>query len=359
MKNFKFLLPAIILVFSVCQVNGQDTTDSTATQEAHAKKVDFSLMPFLRYNRNLELMFGVIPMMMYKLDPSDSISPKSLSGLSAIYTTNGSYFIAGFNRWYLKEDQWRISLFGLTGDNNSQFFMDDVDTPGFYDYGTKTTIVSVGVQRQIVKAFYGGITYTFSHYDTQYEDNVQPPSTTRTNGLEVNLLLDTRDAVYYPTTGKRSRLRWITYPEGVGNEVSANKILSEYNQYFSMRDDQDVLAARFSGKFGLGDIAFEQQVTVGGKDIRGYSQGKYRGDGLMAFQGEYRYNLNEKMGLVGFAGMATIYGSDTDSFNWKLYPGAGVGYRYRAFKTVKFNIGLDAAVGKDDWGVYFRIGEAF
>lgn len=237
--------------------------------------------------------------------------------------------------------------------------MDDVDTPGFYDYGTKTTIVSVGVQRQIVKAFYGGITYTFSHYDTQYEDNVQPPSTTRTNGLEVNLLLDTRDAVYYPTTGKRSRLRWITYPEGVGNEVSANKILSEYNQYFSMRDDQDVLAARFSGKFGLGDIAFEQQVTVGGKDIRGYSQGKYRGDGLMAFQGEYRYNLNEKMGLVGFAGMATIYGSDTDSFNWKLYPGAGVGYRYRAFKTVKFNIGLDAAVGKDDWGVYFRIGEAF
>lgn len=267
MKNFKFLLPAIILVFSVCQVNGQDTTDSTATQEAHAKKVDFSLMPFLSYNRNLELMFGVIPMMMYKLDPSDSISPKSLSGLSAIYTTNGSYFIAGFNRWYLKEDQWRISLFGLTGDNNSQFFMDDVDTPGFYDYGTKTTIVSVGVQRQIVKAFYGGITYTFSHYDTQYEDNVQPPSTTRTNGLEVNLLLDTRDAVYYPTTGKRSRLRWITYPEGVGNEVSANKILSEYNQYFSMRDDQDVLAARFSGKFGLGDIAFEQQVTVGGKEI--------------------------------------------------------------------------------------------
>lgn len=79
----------------------------------------------------------------------------------------------------------------------------------------------------------------------------------------------------------------------------------------------------------------------------------------MAAQGEYRYSLKEKIGLVGFVGLATIYGSDNDSFNWKLYPGAGAGVRYRAFKTVKFNIGLDAALGKDDWGVYFRIGEAF
>ncbi|MFV0344946.1 MAG: hypothetical protein ACK5IQ_01635 [Bacteroidales bacterium] len=65
------------------------------------------------------------------------------------------------------------------------------------------------------------------------------------------------------------------------------------------------------------------------------------------------------MGLVGFAGLATIYGSDSPDFNWNIYPGAGVGYRYQAFKSVKFNIGLDAAVGKDDWGIYFRIGEAF
>lgn len=117
--------------------------------------------------------------------------------------------------------------------------------------------------------------------------------------------------------------------------------------------------ARFSGKFGLGDIAFEQQVTIGGEDIRGYSEGKYRGEGLMAIQSEYRYNFNSKMGLVAFAGVATIYGSDTADFNWNLYPVLVLGYRYRAFKNEKFNIGLDGAVGKGDWGIYFRIGEAF
>ncbi len=100
-------------------------------------------------------------------------------------------------------------------------------------------------------------------------------------------------------------------------------------------------------------------MTLGGRDIRGYSEGKYRGDGLMAVHGEYRYNFKNKLGLVAFFGLGAIYGSDTESFDWKTYPGGGVGIRYRAFKTVKFNIGLDAAMGKDDWGLYFRIGEAF
>ncbi|MGJ5641562.1 BamA/TamA family outer membrane protein [Formosa sp. S-31] len=323
------------------------------------KKVDFSIMPFLSYNRNLEFMFGAIPMMMYKTNQDDMVSPKSISGVSAVYTTNKSYFIAFFNKWYFKEDSWRAKLFAVTGDNNSQFYMDDYDSPGFYDYGTKITVVSAGVQRKIINHLFGGLTYTYAHYDTVYEDEIQPRDITQTNGIEFNVLYDTRDAVYYPTKGINSIIKFITFPTWFGNEDKAQKLTTEYNTYFPMRSAKDVLAARFSGTFGLGDIAFQQQKTIGNKDIRGYSEGKYRGDGVIALQGEYRYNFNDKMGLVGFAGLATLYGSDNEDFDWKAYPGVGVGYRYRAFKKVKFNIGLDGAVGKDDWSINFRIGEAF
>lgn len=335
------------------------STDSIAASKSKVKNIDFNIMPYLNYNRTLEFMFGAIPMMMYKVNKADTISPKSLSGISAVYSTNKSYFIASFNKWYLKEDTWRAQLFFATGNQNAQFYVDDIDVPAFYDYGTKASMVNFILQRKVVKSLYAGLGYAYAHYDTNYEDNIEPSSVTHSNGLQVNLMYDTRDAVYYPTKGDKIKLRWLNYPEWFGNDVTANKILSEYNTYFPMRHGTDVLAARFSGKFGLGNIAFEQQVTIGNEDIRGYSEGKYRGDGLMAIQGEYRYNFNKRMGLVGFAGVATIYGSDTESFNWGLYPGAGVGYRYRAFKTEKFNIGLDAAVGKGDWGLYFRIGEAF
>ncbi|MBP1839692.1 BamA/TamA family outer membrane protein [Formosa algae] len=359
MKKFLFI---VFIALSHCingysqQLQNDKTKDVDSVKQ---KKFDLTVMPFLSYNRNLEFMFGAIPMLMYKVNQKDTISPKSLSGMAGVYTTNGSYFISFFNKWYLKEDTWRGKFFLMTGDKNSQFYMTDNELPGFYDYGTDITVVSVGVQRKIIDHLYGGLTYTYAHYDTIYEDEIQPEDVTQTNAIEINSLYDTRNSVYYPTKGVKALLRYLSYPTWFGNDVKAEKVLSEYNTYFPMKNGKDVIAARFSGQFGLGDIAFQQQVTIGSKDIRGYSEGKYRGDGKMALQGEYRYNFGEKMGVVGFAGVATIYGSDTERFDWKAYPGIGVGYRYRAFEAVKFNIGLDAAVGKGDWGIYFRIGESF
>ncbi|AWK05576.1 hypothetical protein HYN56_15560 [Flavobacterium crocinum] len=336
---------------------GQKANDSVS-KKAKEKKIELRVMPYLSYNRNLEFMFGAIPMMMYKVNQSDSISPKSLSGMSAISTTNKSYVLAFFNKWYLDQDKWRLKLFFFNGNQNSQFYVDDTDQPDFYDYGTKTTILSIGGQRKIIGKFYGGLSYTFAHYNTTYEEDISPSSVSHSNALVVNLLYDTRDAVYYPTRGYKIKLDWSTYPSFLDNELASNRIAFQANTYFPTRNNKDVIAARFYGKFGLGNVAFEQQSTIGGVDIRGYSEGKYRGAGLMDIQGEYRYNFG-KMGLVGFAGLATLYGSDTPSFDWKMYPGAGIGYRYNPFKKSKFNVGLDGAVGKGDWGVYFRIGEAF
>ncbi|WP_051210024.1 hypothetical protein [Gelidibacter mesophilus] len=56
---------------------------------------EFNVVPYINYNKNLDFMFGVIPMYMYPFDKEDTISPKSLSGLSAVYTTNKSYFLMG------------------------------------------------------------------------------------------------------------------------------------------------------------------------------------------------------------------------------------------------------------------------
>jgi hypothetical protein len=357
----KYLLLIVLTV--TCLINSysqQKETDSIKQADTlKQKNLEFAVMPYLGYNRNLEVLIGAIPMFNYRLNKKDTISSKSLSGMAAVYTTNGSYFISIFNKWYYKEDTWRAKLFFLTGDYNSQFYMTDMELSGFYNYGTKATALSVEVQRKIINHLYGGITYTFAHYKTEFQDNIQPEDITQTNAIELNGLYDSRNSVYYPTTGMKSLLRYISYPTWFGNDVKAQKILSEYNTYFPMKNGKDVIAARFSGQFGLGNIAFQQQVTIGGKDIRGYSEGKYRGDGLIALQGEYRYNFGKKMGLVGFAGIATIYGSETENFDWKAYPGVGVGYRYSAFKSIKMNIGLDAAVGKDDWSVNFRIGESF
>src|SRR5690606_23171828 len=113
----RFLL---ILLFSLCfsaeaqsQEPAQNTQQSDTIQQ---KKFEFQVMPFLSYNRNLKFMFGAIPMLMYRINNEDKVSPQSLSGISGVYTTNKSYFVSVFNRWYYDEDRWRAKLFALTGD---------------------------------------------------------------------------------------------------------------------------------------------------------------------------------------------------------------------------------------------------
>jgi hemolysin activation/secretion protein len=120
-----------------------------------------------------------------------------------------------------------------------------------------------------------------------------------------------------------------------------------------------VVAARFHAGLGLGDLGFAQQFIVSGKDIRGYTQGAYRGNNILTLQGEYRWNFHHRWGAVGFAGVATVLEAINESDNGKLLPAGGTGIRFRAFPETNFSVGIDVAVGIEDWGIYFQIGEVF
>ena len=87
---------------------------------------------------------------------------------------------------------------------------------------------------------------------------------------------------------------------------------------------------------------------------------RHRGDNIATIQTEYRWNGLGKAGFVGFFGLATVWGDeDISGSNGEIFPGGGVGFRYTVFEEQHMNVGLDAAVGKNDWGLYFRISEAF
>ncbi len=329
----------------------------TNTNDKDSKKTEFKVMPYVNYDRNLKLMFGALPMMLFHVDKEDDISPKSIAGLLGVYSTNESYFVLGFTQLYVLEDKWRASAYLITGNLNSQLYLEDVTSNNFYDFTTQATQIGVTVKRYIFGELYGGLGMTFAKYESISEE-INEETNTYQNSINLSLLSDKRDDVYYPSEGHKITADWRFYPDGLGgNTGSARKLITTYNKYFAHK--KNVIAVRFNGEFGLGDVKFEQQVVIGGKDIRGYSDAKFRGDGLMAVQGEYRWNLKKRFGLVGFAGLATIYGSPNPEFDWDLYPGIGTGVRYRVFDNSKFNIGLDVAVGKEDWSLSFRIGEAF
>lgn len=337
---------------------GQGVSSSGGGSSRIDSGFSFVPVPYLSYNRSIGLSFGALPMAMYNLSKKDTVSPSSISGILAMYTTNDSWVLLLFNRWYLSEDRWRIVAAAGRANINFQFFFAD-PISDFIDYNTAARFAKFEVQRKIVGRWYLGANYTYTAYDNTFE--LQYPITTEAelHGLGGVLSFDQRDNVYYPKSGQISNINYSSYPEFMGNQFVSQRIELDHNRYQSVRRDIDVLAFRFYGGFGIGDLAFNQQFIVGNSDIRGYTQGEYRGDQMVALQGEYRWNFYKKMTAVGFAGLATVFEAINEEQNGTLLPGIGVGYRYMVFPENNMNVGLDAAVGKNDWGVYFRIGEAF
>jgi outer membrane protein assembly factor BamA len=215
------------------------------------------------------------------------------------------------------------------------------------------------LQRRIVPHLYAGLNYSFAKLYTELDISEELNEETYLNSLGAIVSHDIRDNVYYPRNGSISNLKYSSFPAFLGNDYVSNKITLDYNQFFEMKNKRDIIACRLYGGFGIGELNFNQQFVIGNNDIRGYTQSKYRGDQIISIQGEYRWNPYKKLGFVGFVGAATVFSAINESDNGKILPGIGTGFRYNIFPKNHMNVGMDFAVGADDWGIYFKIGEAF
>jgi outer membrane protein assembly factor BamA len=314
-------------------------------------------VPYVNYDRSLGFSMGAVPLLMFNPSRKDTISPSSLVGGVGFWSTNKTWFLMGFGKFYLGEDRWRITTAGGIGTVNFQFYLDN-PINSWIPYQSETDFFMLKVERRIYKQLYGGISYVYADVITSSE--ILPFTDSLTiKGIGLSLSLDRRSNPYYPRKGFYSTVKYNANPEFMGNESQSQKLEIDYNHYVPLRQEKDVLAARLFAGLGLGDISFNQQFIVMHKDIRGYTQGGYRGNYLLALQGEYRWNFHKRWGAVGFVGVATVFEAINESDSGKLLPGLGTGIRFKAFQENDFSVGIDVAAGLDDWGIYFQIGEAF
>ena len=360
MKKKKFLTELLIfaLLFNLSFAFSQIPSAEDGAKKSD-KNFKFMPIPYINYDRTLGFSGGFLPMAMYNLSKKDTISPSSISGGFGMYTTNKSWFIMQFNKFYFHEDRYRLILAVGTGDFNSQFYLDLPIFEDFIGYSTAVNFFKVEVQRRVIPHLYAGVNYSYARLYMELDISENLNEETYLQSLGGIISYDIRDDVYYPRNGFISNLKYSSFPEFLGNNYVSNKITLDFNQYFEMKNKQDIIALRFYGGAGIGDLNFNQQFVIGNNDIRGYTQSKYRGNQILTLQGEYRWNPFEKIGFVGFAGVGTIFSGINESDNGKILPGIGTGFRYNVFPKNHMNVGMDFAAGVDDWGIYFKIGEAF
>lgn len=329
------------------------------------KKVNFATIPLINYNTTTGASLGLMAQAYYKVNPDDTISPSSSTGFIGMYTTNHTFFTMGFQQLYLKKDTWRILAAIGAGRINYQYWQELPITSGmFIAFGTEAKFAMTRVERKVYKQLYAGLTGVYSVAQTKFDIPDFFPDSLKTdnrnmNNLGYRLNYDNREHQINPYGGFNVEFKNQYYRNWMGSDNNFEAIQITYNHYYKIKNERNILATRINASIATGDVPFQGQNVVGRDDIRGYSSGKHRNNQIYSIQAEYRWRFYKNLGMVSFLGFASAVERIGDIPNEILLPGAGIGFRYLAIPKERINIGIDVAKGKDDWGLYFRIGESF
>ena len=250
----------------------------------------FVAVPLITNNPTMGTGFGGLGMYFFKLKKDDEISPPSLVSLYGIYSTNNSYIIAPFGRFFWNENKNRAT-FGIgTLKIKNYFLYDEQGNNLRLVYSELRTFVSAEYSRKVIGDFYLGLLYLGTKTSYKFdqgsdEENEFTKDFFEQNGIEdnfvssigLNFSFDNRDYPYYPTRGLSFSVRPKLNADWLGSDNNYVDTDYSFNYFYSFKENQ-ILAFDLSGGFAFGDVPFDGYQNYGVRNsLRGYQTGKYKG----------------------------------------------------------------------------------
>ena len=306
----------------------------------------------------------------YFLTPKeeDSEVPPSVLGVYGFIAENGSNVYGAGVKLNLLDDKLRITAGGGYADIRYRFYglsREQGDRGIGVDILQEGPAYFVKARWRMLGRFYAGLGYLGGHVDTRLRfvpnepgQLFDPTLALDVGALSIPLEIDSRDHEYFPRKGWLWKADARFYRDDFGSDFETETLKISANHYLPMREN-DTLATRFVIRATGEDAPFFILSTFGGStDLRGYPGGRYRDRMMYALQSEYRWQVNDKWILTGFAGFGEVASSLSD-FGDDLLPAAGIGARFVISEKHRVSLSADVAVGDDGTEFYFGVGEAF
>ncbi len=264
------------------------------------------LLATLNFENNDDSYFGMGP----RTSEDDEIVYKYYKQQITVEATTPSFFVDNLSRGFIVD--W------------SNFTMDDVKD---YDY----------IQNEDI------------------DDNFKYQQL----GLGFRLDYERRNNVNFPTKGHYFGVRYLTYREELGSDYEYNNLILDFKKFFPIKDNQVIANQIYSSNVSH-NVPFMFLSSLGGDErMRGFYEGRFRDRNSLVYQLEYRNMFYKKWGAVAFANLGTIYSEFDDIERKDIKATFGIGGRFRLIPEDKINLRLDLAMGRNSFGFYFIIKEAF
>jgi len=234
--------------------------------------------------------------------------------------------------------------------------------------------------KRIKPYFFAGIGYNFDYFYniqgdepglsefTGYPHGTSKGSNSRSSGISLNLLYDTRNNDFNPIPGSYANLIYRVNPTFLGSSATWRSLYADFRKYipFAKRPSQQNVLALWSYYWTVldRDVPYLNLPSIGmdpsNRSGRGFDHNRYRGEGLIYLEAEYRRDItrNGLFGFVVFASANSVTQSDRYKFS-QFNPAMGGGLRVKFNKGSNTNIAFDYGFSKGYSGFTLGLGEAF
>ncbi len=381
----KISIYTILLLLCSFSVNAFDHQEEKEEIEAHTAgpkvgKLYLSPIPVIASNPAFGFVYGVAASGgMFMGDPNSTRISSAL--LTVTNTTNNQLMFTFKPIVYTANDTWN-----LMGDYRLLF-----SSQNTYGLGSDKVVTPTGnllgeqpmefdmirlyqtALRKVKTNLYVGVGYHLDilsnindelldldneiytdHYRYSIDKGFDPEEY-NLSGFSTNIIYDSRDNVANPYHGRYAYASFKYNPTWLGSTKNSSSLWLEYRDYFSVSKnrERDLIAIWSYANFVTsGDVPYMLLPALGwdqmGRSGRAFPQGRFRGENIFYFEGEYRFGLpllNSKPDLFGgvlFANATTV-SSEMDQV--KLFDAiqvaAGAGLRIMLNKKTRTNISLD------------------
>ncbi|MBA2960935.1 hypothetical protein GON04_15580 [Ramlibacter sp. MAH-25] len=183
-----------------------------------------------------------------------------------------------------------------------------------------------------------------------------PTFTNRSSGLGLSFEHDSRNNFFTPSRGVRAALDTLFYAPGIGSDARFQTYRGFVFAYTPVSKNL-VLGGRLDRRAARGDVPFYQLPYI---DMRGIPAVRYQDNDVAVVEAELRWNVSDRWGLVGFAGVGRAWGGGTSFGEAANRVSRGAGVRYQIARVLGLWVGLDVARGPEgDLAYYIQVGNAW
>lgn len=367
-QNAYFQLLWVVTLLLLSNLLLAQEVDSLQQKKGFLQKSSLIALPIVFYTPETRLGGGAAALYTFRFANESAESRPSQLQLGLAYTQEKQILSYLPFDIYVQDEKWYLSgelgyyryvyrFFGLGNDTPTESETFEATYPR----------LQLNAQYMVRPRLYLGAWYWMDDYRITKREEQGALSTSAVPGQEGGFIsglglianYDSRDHVFYPSSGQRFQFRTFFNRRLLGSRYNFDRYTVDWSYYFPV--GKGVIATNVVGELLTGEVPFQQLALIGGpKRMRGFFEGRFRDKNLWMLQAEYRRMITGILGFAVFGGMGNVAPEVSRLFTEKVHVAYGLGLRVRLSKKDKINLRIDIGWNEEgNLSPYLTVAEAF